>query len=351
MGSEHTLGDLARHVGGRVEGDAGRVIRGIAVLEEAGATDLSFLTNPRYRKAAAETRAGALLVREGVELSGRDRLVCHEPYLALARLLELFYPVEAPRPGVAASAEIDPSARIAEEVSIGPFCVVEQGAELGRGVSLGAGCYVGRAATVGEESVLMPRVVLYPGTRIGRRCRIHSGAVLGADGFGFATSEGRHHKVPQLGRVVVEDDVEIGANSAVDRGTLGETVIGAGSKLDDLVMVAHGVRLGRGCLIAAQSGIAGSTTIGAGVTVAGQSGVAGHLRIADGTVIAAKSAVFSDVAAAGVVAGVPAIDHRSWKRAQAIQKRLPEMRAALRRLDSRLRALERRIGDAPREEE
>ena len=157
----------------------------------------------------------------------------------------------------------------------------------------------------------MPRVVLYPGTEIGRDCVLHAGVVLGSDGFGFATSGGRHHKVPQLGKVVIEDDVELGANTTVDRGTLGETVIGAGSKLDNLVMIAHGVTLGAGCLMAAQSGIAGSTQVGSNVTFAGQSGAAGHLKIADGTVVAAKTAVFASIDAGAFVAGIPAVDHRT----------------------------------------
>jgi UDP-3-O-[3-hydroxymyristoyl] glucosamine N-acyltransferase len=184
----------------------------------------------------------------------------------------------------------------------------------------------------------MPRVVLYPGTIVGARCRIHAGAVLGADGFGFATSSGVHRKMPQLGLVVVEDDVEIGANTTIDRGTLGETRIGRGTKIDDLVMVAHGVQIGPHGLLAAQTGISGSTRIGSHVTMAGQSGAAGHLTIGDHVVVAAKTAVFSDVADRSFVAGVPAVDHRAWKRSVALVKILPELRSRVRALEERLAA-------------
>jgi UDP-3-O-[3-hydroxymyristoyl] glucosamine N-acyltransferase len=203
---------------------------------------------------------------------------------------------------------------------------------------------VGDGAVLGDETELKPRVVLYPGTQIGRRCLIHAGVVLGGDGFGFATTGGNHRKMPQVGRVVVEDDVEIGANTTVDRAMLGETRIGRGSKIDDLVMIAHGVQLGPGSLLAAQAGIAGSARLGAHATLAGQSGIAGHLEIGKGVIVAAKSAVFSDQPDGAFVAGIPATDHRRWKRSQAVAARLPELRSEIRELRERLNAFEKRIG-------
>jgi UDP-3-O-[3-hydroxymyristoyl] glucosamine N-acyltransferase len=334
------LGELAERVGGRVVGDPERWIQGVATLESAGPDELSLYTNPRYRAAAEASRAGAVLVGPGATLVGRDLLEVAEPYVALAELLDLFHPPSPRRPGTHPDARVAGSARLGEEVEIGPFAVVEEGVEIGDRATVGAGSVIGEGSRVGAETVLHPRVVLYPRTEVGARCVIHAGVVLGGDGFGFATSGGVHRKIPQVGRVVVEDDVEIGPNSTVDRATMGETVIGAGSKIDDLVMVAHGVRIGPGSLMAAQSGIAGSTRTGAGVTFAGQSGAAGHLEIGDRVVVAAKSAVLQDLPSKSFVAGIPAIDHRQWKRAQAVTARLPEMRSRIRKLEERLAALE-----------
>lgn len=341
MTTGYRLGDLAERVGGRVVGDAQRWISGVATLEAAGPGDLAFLTNPRYRRRAEATQAGAVLVGRGVALAGRDLLEAEEPYLALAEILALFHPPAPRRPGISPDARIGRDVRLGSDPAVGPFAVVGDGAVLGDRVSVGAGSVVGEGCAIGDDTVLMARVVLYPGTRVGARCILHSGVVLGSDGFGFATSQGRHRKVPQVGRVVVEDDVEIGANTTVDRGTLGDTVVGRGTKLDNLVMVAHGARLGADCLLAAQSGIAGSTEVGRGVVFAGQSGAAGHLRIGDEAAVGAKSAVLEDVPEGAFVAGIPAVDHRIWKRSQAILGRLPELRAALRRLERRIEALEK----------
>jgi len=331
------LEDLARRVGGRVIGDVDREIRGVSTLDEAGPGELAFLTNPRYRSAAEHTRASAILVGPGVALPGHDLLEAAEPYLALAEILELFHPPRAPRPGISPDARVGCDVRLGEGVEVGPFAVLETGVSIGRQVVVGAGCVLGEGSVVGDDTVLCPRVVLYPGTRVGARCRIHSGVVLGGDGFGFAASPGGHRKIPQVGRVVVEDDVEIGANSAVDRGAVGDTVIGRGTKIDDLVMVAHGVRVGPECLLVAQSGVAGSATLGKRVILAGQAGVAGHLSVGDATVVAAKSALFEDTPAHSFVAGIPAIEHRKWKRAVTALKSLDTLRrevlALRRRLD------------------
>ena len=334
------LSELARSVGGRVEGDANRRVFGVATLEDAGPDDLSFLTNPRYRPALARSRAGAVLVGPGAGVDGRDLLVAPDPYLALAEILDRMHPAPRPAPGVSADARIGPGATLGTDVAIGPFAVVGSGARLGDRAVVGAGAVVGDGSVVGADSILMPRVVLYPGTSVGARCLIHAGVVLGGDGFGFATTSGTHRKVPQLGRVVIEDDVEIGANSTVDRGTLGETKIGRGTKIDNLVMVAHGVVIGPHGLLAGQAGVAGSTRIGSHVTMAGQSGSAGHLRMGDHVVIAAKTAVFADVPDGAFVAGIPAVDHRAWKRSLALVKMLPELRSKLRTLEERLAALE-----------
>jgi UDP-3-O-[3-hydroxymyristoyl] glucosamine N-acyltransferase len=336
------LSELAAAVGGRVEGDANRRVRGVATLDAAGPHDLSFLTNPRYRPALQSTKAGAILVGPGAGAEGRDLIVAPDPYLALAEILDRMHPAPRPAPGISPDARIAATATIGAGVSIAPFAVVSGTARLGDRAVVGAGAVIGEGSTIGDDTVLMPRVVLYPGTVVGARCLIHAGVVLGGDGFGFATAAGTHHKMPQLGRVVVEDDVEIGANSTVDRGTLGETTIGRGTKIDNLVMVAHGAVIGPHGLLAAQTGVSGSTRIGSHVTMAGQTGMIGHLSIGDRVVVAAKSAVFTDVPGGSFVAGIPAVDHRTWKRSVALVKMLPELRSRLRMLEERLAALEAR---------
>ncbi len=340
MAPAFRLGELAGRVGGRVIGDARREVRGVAPLDRAGPDELSFLTNPRYRAAAESTRAAAVLVGPGVTLAGQTLLEAPEPYLALAEILEALHPEPPARPGISPDARVDRSATLGRDVAVGAFAVIGERATLGDEVVVGAGAVVGAGSRIGDRTVLYPRVVLYDRTQVGRDCRIHSGVVLGADGFGFATSGGRHRKVPQLGRVVIQDDVEIGSNTTIDRGALGDTVIGRGTKIDDLVMVAHGVQVGPDCLLVAQSGLAGSTRLGARVTVAGQSGAAGHLAIGDDVTIAAKTAVFADVPAGSVVAGTPAVGIRDWRRTQAAAKRLPQLLNEVRRLRERLERLE-----------
>lgn len=336
------LGELARRVGGAVRGDPARPIRGVATLERAGPDELSFLTHIRYRKAARATRAGAVVAPPDSELVGHDLLEVTEPQLALIELLTLFHPPLPSRPGVSPDARLGPGVRLGRDVHIGPFAVVGGGTVLGDGVVIGAACVLGEGCSLGEQTELKPHVVLYPGTSLGQRCLVHAGVVLGGDGFGFAVQAGRHRKVPQVGRLVVEDDVEIGANTTADRAAVGETRIGRGTKIDNLVMIAHGVELGSDCLLAGQSGVAGSSRIGAGATLAGQSGVAGHLQLGDGVRVAAKSAVLRDLPAEAFVAGTPAIDHRRWKRAQAALVMLPELRRELRELRGRIAELERR---------
>ena len=334
------LDEIAARIGGGVHGDGALVIRGVATLDQAGPEELSFFTNPRYRKAAEASRAGAILARSGADLAGRTWLESADPHLALARILDLFHPRAVWVPGVSERASVAAGARLGQDVTVGPFAVIEDAVEIGERAVVAAGAFIGAGCRIGAGTVILPRAVLYPGTLVGCRCLIHAGVVLGADGFGFATAGGRQHKVPQVGRVVIEDDVEIGANTTVDRAMLGETVVGEGTKIDDLVMVAHGVRLGRACLIAAQCGIAGSTRLGDHVTLAGQVGITGHLEIAPGTVVASKAAVYADVEKGGLIAGIPATAHMRWKRSQALVARLPEIWAELRELRRRVSDLE-----------
>jgi len=327
-----TLGELASLVQGRVRGNPERPLRGIRPLATAGPEDLSFLTQSKYREEARRSRAGALLVGAEEELS-HDLLVAPDPAWALGELLRRFHP---PRPAaagvpptalVAASAEIDPTAHV------GPQVVVGEGSHVGARAALHAGVVLGAGCVVGADCVLYPRAVLYDGTELGQRVIVHSGAVLGADGFGYALHDGTMVKVPQVGRVVVEDDVEIGANSTVDRATLDETRIGAGSKLDNLVQVGHNVRLGKGCVLCGQAGIAGSARLGDGVVLGGQSGVSGHLEVGSGVQVAGKSAVLQPVPAGVKVGGIPAVPLPEWRRQVSRLARLGELFRRVRRLE------------------
>ncbi len=335
----YRLAELAELVGGRVEGDPDRTVEAIRSLEAAGPLDLSVLKNPRYRGQAEASRAGALLVVPALAgaVPGRDLLVAGDPDYALARLVEVLHPPARREPGVHPTAVLEPGCEVDPSASVGPYAVIGAGSHIGPGAVLHAAVSVGRGCVVGEGAVLHPHAVLYDGTEVGPGSVVHAGAVLGADGFGYATQDGTHHKVPQVGRVVLEADVEIGANSAIDRATLGETRIGEGTKIDNLVQVGHNVRVGRHCILCGQAGIAGSTSLGDGVVLAGQAGVAGHIQLGDRVQVAAKSAALASVEPGKVVAGIPAVELRRWRRQVALLSRLEEM-------SRRLRALEKRLG-------
>jgi UDP-3-O-[3-hydroxymyristoyl] glucosamine N-acyltransferase len=328
-----TLGEIAARIGGTVRGDAGCRVSGIRPLEEAGPGDLSFLTHPRYRRTAAATAAAGLLVGDEAGLPGRNLIVVANPYAALAHAIALFHPQHRPPPGISPQAVLGEGARLGEDVSIGPFAVLGRGAALGDRVVLMPGVVLGEEVVVGEESVLHPGVVVYPRAVLGARVVVHAGAVIGSDGFGYAEEGGARTKIPQVGNVVIEDDVEIGACATIDRATLGSTVIGRGTKIDNLVQVGHNVRVGEGSILVAQSGIAGSARLGRSVILAGQSGVAGHLEIGDRSAVGAKSAVLQDLAPGAFVIGHPAVDHRVFKRTQAALRRLPDLLRRVARLE------------------
>lgn len=341
----YRLARLAEEVAGRVVGDPEREVSGIRSLGEAGSGHLSFLTNARYRSEAAASGAGVLLVKTGTEGFDRDLLVVDDPYWALSRLLELFHPAESREPGIDATAIVAEKAEVDPSASVGPFSVIGSGARIGARAAVHAHVVVGRDCVVGEDAILHPRVVLYDRSVVGERCILHAGVVLGSDGFGYAFHDGAHQKLRHVGRAIVEPDVEIGANTTVDRALLEETRIGAGSKIDNLVQVAHNVKLGPGCILVSQAGIAGSTTLGAGVIMAGQSGLAGHLELGDGVQVSAKTAVFKSVPAGRRVAGIPAVDAGAWRRQQALLRRLSELRNRVRKLEALVGEIEMRDTD------
>jgi len=333
------LGELASRLGCELRGDGELEIRGVAGLDEAGPGELSFLANPRYADKLRATRASAVVVAPGQE-TPRAALVSANPYLTFARAVALVRPAPAPAAGVHPSAQVDPSAVLGAGVHVGPLAVVAAGVRIGARSVVHARVVLCEGVAVGEDCVLHAGVTVRERCRLGSRVVVQNGAVVGSDGFGFARDEaGRYHKFPQVGIVVVEDDVEIGALTAIDRAALGETRIGRGSKLDNLVQIGHSVRIGEDCVLAGQVGVAGSTRIGQRVTLAGQVGVAGHLELGDRVVATAQTGIPSSVAAGTVVSGYPAIENRAWLKSSAVFAKLPELQRRLRELERKLESL------------
>jgi UDP-3-O-[3-hydroxymyristoyl] glucosamine N-acyltransferase len=336
---ELTLGALAELLGARLIGDGSRPVRGVGALTEAAPDEITFLANPRYRKDLEATRAAGVILAEPVEGLQAAQLVVADPYGAYARVMQRLFETARGAGGVSPDARVDPSARVGEGADIGPFVTVGPETVIGERATFHPGVHVGAGCTIGHDVTLHANVVVREGCRLGDRVTVHAGSVVGADGFGYATHGGVHHKIPHVGSVVVEDDVELGANVTIDRAVLGETVIGTGTKIDNLVQVGHNVRTGRGCLIVSQVGVSGSTVLGDYVVLGGQAGVAGHVRVGNQVRVGAKGGVTKDVADGQTVSGFPAAPHREQLKAQAAAARLPELRERLGRLERRVREL------------
>ncbi|MFC1575279.1 UDP-3-O-(3-hydroxymyristoyl)glucosamine N-acyltransferase [Gemmatimonadota bacterium] len=334
---------VADLVDGRVEGDPAVLVSGIAPLDQAGEGELGFLAQRRYLKFLPETRARAILVSEALAKEAAEipsRLVVKDPHRALAPILARFYPAPPSEPGIHPTAVLGAGVELGAEVQVGPYAVLEEGVVVGDRARIGAHTVLGAGSMVGEDSLLYPHVVLYPGTKVGARVILHSGVRLGVDGYGYVQVEGEHKKVPQVGACVVEDDVEIGANCCIDRGSIGRTVIGRGSKLDNLVHLAHNVQIGQGVLLTAMVGIAGSTRVGDGAMFGGQAGVIGHVEIGAGARLGAQAGVIGDVAPGETVSGYPARNNREYLKAMGLAFKLPETLRKLADMEGRLRALE-----------
>jgi UDP-3-O-[3-hydroxymyristoyl] glucosamine N-acyltransferase len=343
--------DIARAVGGELVGDGSLEIRGVAGIREAAEGELTFLAHSRYADSLGSTRASAiLLARDGVAPPpGKAIIFCANPYFAFLQAIRFFAPEDRFAPGVDPTAVVGRDLVAGPGCSIGARCVIEDGVVLGARVVVRPGVFIGSGTRIGDDSLIHPNVTIRERITIGQRAIIHSGTVVGSDGFGFVREGERHLKVPQIGTVTIGDDVEIGANCAIDRGTAGATRIGRGTKIDNLVHVAHNVTIGENTLLVAQVGISGSTEIGSNVTLAGQVGVVGHIRVGDNAMVGAQSGVTKSVPADERWSGYPARPHAENLRAQAGIARLGEMAARVRALEERLDRLEGRArgGERP----
>ncbi|HEV2349430.1 MAG TPA: UDP-3-O-(3-hydroxymyristoyl)glucosamine N-acyltransferase [Terriglobia bacterium] len=330
-----TAKEMAELLGGKLHGDSARDIREVAGLLDAGPDALTYAEGEKALKLVARSRAGLILIPEGAAIEGQTTLAVANPKLAFIRAAEALRPRAVHPPGAHASAVIASDVALPASVSVGPNVVIERGAIIGAGTRLSAGVFVGDGVQIGGHCLLHPRVTLYPGAQLGQRVILHAGVVVGSDGFGYVFADGRHHKFPQLGKVIIEDDVEIGSNTTIDRGSLGTTVIGQGTKIDNLCQIAHNVRIGRHCVIAAQTGISGSTEIGNYVVLGGQCGIADHVRIEDQVMMGGRGAVFPGkiIRKGSAVWGNPVRPLSEYKRINACLSRLPGLIAKVKELE------------------
>jgi UDP-3-O-[3-hydroxymyristoyl] glucosamine N-acyltransferase len=339
-----TAADIAERVQGEVIGDGSLAITGFTSADRARSGDLTFAEKGAFFAAAEASAASAILVSGPFTSAGKVIIRVANARIAAAKVLSLFFPLEAAVPGIHASACIAPSAEIDATAQVGPGCVVEAGVRIGARSRLKAGNHVGRDCRLGDDVCLFPNVVLYPRTEIGNRVVIHAGTVIGSDGYGYVFDQGRHLKMPQVGNVIIHDDVEIGANAAIDRAALGSTVIGQGTKIDNLVHVAHNVVMGQHCLVMGQVGFAGSTQLGDYCVIASQSGISGHLKLGRQVTVGGKSGVMRDVPDGETVLGFPAVPDKQAKRQWIAIQKLPEMMLTLRQLEKQLADLTAEVG-------
>jgi len=348
MAIRKQLSEIAAYIGGTVCGDGNVVITGIRGIDEARAGDLTFIANPRYKKKLKYTGASAVIVSSEIKKFDKNLIIVKDPYAALAKTLALFHPEKRDPKGISDDAFISEGTLIGEDVTIYPGVYVGHRAKIGKGVILHPGVSIGNDAAIGEDTILYPNVTVYRRCTIGKRVIIHAGVVVGSDGFGFANPGRENLKIPQTGIVQIDDDCEIGANTTIDRGTLGKTWIKKGVKIDNLVQIAHNVTIGENSVVVAQVGISGSTKLGNSVIVGGQTGIIGHIEIGDNVMIAAQSGVHEEIGPNNMVAGSPHMPHRKWLRAQACVPRLPEMRKTLKTLSQKIAILEKELEDIKR---
>ncbi|NLB35194.1 MAG: UDP-3-O-(3-hydroxymyristoyl)glucosamine N-acyltransferase [Elusimicrobia bacterium] len=322
-----TLGEVAEIVAGELTGNPGLVIEAANTLENAGPAEITFLANPKYKSLLEETRAAAVIVSMDADpLRTSAYIRVADPAVAYRKILEALYPKkEIPFEGISPLASVDPKASLGSQVNIGDFVRIEKDAVIGDGVSIYPGSYIGCGVKIGAGSLLYPKVTIMDKVTLGERVVVNSSTVIGGEGFGFSTEDGRHLKVPQVGGVSIGNDVEIGSNVSIDRGSPGDTVIGDGTKIDNLVQIAHNVEIGRNCLIISQVGIAGSTIVEDYAVLAGQAGIVGHIRIGSGAMVGAQAGVTRNVPPGQLVSGYPAMEHSSARKLNVLIRKLPRL--------------------------
>jgi UDP-3-O-[3-hydroxymyristoyl] glucosamine N-acyltransferase len=335
---ERTLGEIAEHVGGRLTGDPSIVIRAANTLGNAQEGEISFLANRKYERQVETTKASAVIVRRPIDGVKVPLLICDDPYYAFMQVMVLLHGYrQHSQVGISPRAGVHATARLGRNCQIYDFATVAADARIGDGCVIYPCAFIGEGAVLGDHCTIYPNVTIYEGCRIGNRVTIHANSTIGVDGFGYATHKGEHHKIPQIGGVVIEDDVEIGSSCGIERGSLDDTVIGRGTKMADLVAIGHGTKVGAHCLFVSQVGIAGSTTIGHHCVMGGQVGVVGHITIGDCVTIGAQAGVINNIPDGVTVLGAPAIDVNQARRVYTTLQHLPEMRQDIRRLQRKQR--------------
>ncbi len=339
-----SLKEIAELINGEVIGDEKIMITGVAGIEEASPGEITFLANTKYLPYLEKTRASAIVTSREIKSAPKSIIRTDNPSLAFVKIVSLLTPEEAMRPkGVHQTAVVGKGVSLGKNIAIGPYTIIEDKASIQDRTVIYGNCYIGQSSQIGSDTLIYPNVTILKRTTIGSRVIIHSGTVIGSDGFGFVTVEGIHHKIPQVGTVVVEDDVEIGSNVSIDRARFDKTVIGRGTKIDNLVQIAHNVVIGKNCLIVAQVGISGSTTIGNNVILAGQVGLVGHIHIGDNSIVMAQSGVSKSVPADTMVWGYPAKPEKQAKRINAAVQNLPRLFNTLTKLKKKIEELENKL--------
>ncbi|MEN2985120.1 MAG: UDP-3-O-(3-hydroxymyristoyl)glucosamine N-acyltransferase [Thermodesulfovibrionaceae bacterium] len=334
------VSEIAKIFNAKVEGDPELEVRGVKSIEDAEEGDITYIVSSKYLEMAKSSKASAFIVKEKFEGLNKTQLIVDNPQLVFAKLLEIFYIKPHPYKGISDRALVSEKAQIGKNVTIYPFVYIDEDVSIGDNTVVYPFTFIGRQTSIGSDCIIYPNVTVREKVKIGNRVIIHSGTVIGSDGFGYIFYEGKHQKIPQVGGVVIEDDVEIGACVTVDRATTGNTVIGEGTKVDNLVQIAHNVKIGKNSIVVAQVGIAGSSKIGDGCILAGQVGISDHVEIESGTIITAKSGVMPGRLTKGVYSGIPVFPHRDWLKATSIFQKLPELYKKIKELEDKIKKLE-----------